>query len=110
MKWLKTLLWMVVFLFAILFSIQNREEVALRFGLYPIREDLRIELENIPLFLTILCSVFLGVLISSLGDLYRRFQIKRVLKQHEKTIERLEREVESLRSTTFAKLPLQKNE
>lgn len=95
MKWLKTLLGMIVFIFAIFFFIQNREEVILQFGLYPIRDGYW-ESPKIPLFLIILCSIFLGVLIGGIADLYERFQLKGALRQSKRTIERLEREVESL--------------
>jgi uncharacterized integral membrane protein len=88
---------MIVFIFAILFYIQNKEEVILRFGLYPIRNDIW-ELPKIPLFLIIICSVFLGVFIGGIADLYQRFRLKKAIRQNEKIIERLEREVESLRS------------
>ena len=97
MKWVKTLFWMIVFIFAILFSIQNKDEVILRFGLYPLRNDQWFEVSRVPLFLVILCSVFLGVLIGGIGDLYRRFRLKSALRQNQKTIESLEREIQSLR-------------
>ena len=86
---------MVVFILVILFSLQNKEEVILRFGLYPIR-NLQWEVPKIPLFLVILCSIFLGALIGSIGDLYRHFQLKKTLRQNQKMIERLEREIQSL--------------
>jgi hypothetical protein len=35
-------------------------------------------------------------LIGSIGDLYRHFQLKKVLRQNQKMIERLEREIQSL--------------
>jgi len=95
MRWVKTLLWMIVFFFAIHFSIQNRDEVTLRYSLY---NYLWLEVPKIPLFLIILCSVFLGVLIGGIGDLYRRLQLKKTLRQNQKMIERLEKEVQSLRS------------
>lgn len=97
MKWVKTLFWMIVFIFAILFSIQNKDEVILRFGLSPLRNDQWFEVSKVPLFLVILCSVFLGVLIGGVGDLYRRFQLKSALRQNQKTIESLEKEIQSLR-------------
>ncbi len=97
MKWVKTFFWMIVFIFAILFSIQNKDEVMLRFGLYPLRNDLWLEVSRVPLFLVILCSVFLGVFIGGIGDLYRRFQLKNTLRHNQKTIESLEREIQSLR-------------
>ena len=97
MKWVKTLFWMIVFIFAILFSIQNKDEVILRFGLYPLRNDQWFEVSRVPLFLVILCSVFLGVLIGGIGDLYRRFRLKNALRQNQKKIESLEREIQSLR-------------
>ncbi len=94
MKWMKTLLWMMAFFFAIHFSIQNRDEVSIR---YTIQNFQWFEVVKVPLFLVILCSVFLGVLIGGVGDLYSRFQLKRTLRQNKKMVERLEREIESLR-------------
>jgi hypothetical protein len=55
------------------------------------------EISKVPLFLVILCSILLGILVGGLGDLYRHFQLKRSLRQKQKTIERLEREIQSLR-------------
>ena len=98
MRWVKTLLWMLAFFVAILFSIQNRSEVTLRF-VFPTENYQWFEIQKVPLplFLVILCSIFLGVLIGGIGDLYRRFQLKKIIRQNQKTIERLEREIQSLR-------------
>ena len=96
MRWVKTFLWMAAFFFAILFSLQNREEVILRMGLFPIWNH-QLETPKVPLFLVILCSIFLGVFIGGIGDLYRRVQLKKTLRQNEKTIERLEREIQNTR-------------
>jgi len=96
-RWVKTLFWMVVFISAILFSIQNKDEVVLRFGLYPLQRVEWFEVPGVPLFLVILSSVFLGVLIGGIGELYRRFQLKGALRENQRTIERLEREIQSLR-------------
>lgn len=85
---------MMAFFFAIHFSIQNRDEVSIR---YSIQNYQWFEVAKVPLFLVILCSVFLGVLIGVIGDLYSRFQLKRTLLQNQKMIERLEREIQSLR-------------
>jgi uncharacterized integral membrane protein len=93
-KWVKTLFGMVLFLFAIHFSIQNRDEVTLR---YSIQNYQWFEVSKVPLFLVVLCSVFFGVLIGGIGDLYSRFQLKKKLRQNQKAIERLEREIQSLR-------------
>lgn len=98
MKWTKTLLTMIIFILVILFSLQNREEVVLRFGLYPIQDHLW-ELPQLPLFLIILCSVFVGVLIGGIGDLYQRFKLKKALRQNEKMIEKFSGEIEALRSS-----------
>jgi uncharacterized integral membrane protein len=97
-KWVKTLFWLVIILFAILFSIQNQDKVTLRFGLYLV-ENYSWETLQAPLFLVILFSIFLGVLVQGIGDLYRRFLHKKTLRQHQKTIERLEKEIQSLRSS-----------
>jgi len=97
-RWVKTLLWMLAFFVAILFSIQNRSEVTLRF-VFPIENYQWFEIPKVslPLFLVILCSIFLGVVIGGVGDLYRRFRLKKILRQNQKTIGRLEREIQSLR-------------
>lgn len=98
MKWVKTLLIMILLSLAILFSFQNQDEVSLRFNLYPIK-DYYWESPKLPLILFILCSVFLGVLIGGITNFYQRYQLKKALRQNEKMIERLSREVESLRSS-----------
>ena len=41
MKWVKTLFWMIIFIFAILFSIQNRDEVTIRYSIQRITNGLR---------------------------------------------------------------------
>ena len=98
MKWMKTLLWMMAFFFAIHFSIQNREEISIHYSIQNIKW---FEVPKVPLFLIILCSVFLGVLIGGIGDLYSRLRLKRTLRQNQKMIERLEREIQSLRSPSL---------
>ncbi len=95
---------MVVFILVILFSLQNRDEVVLRFGLYPIQNSLW-EIPKLPLFLIILGSVFLGVFIGGVGDFYQRYQLKKSLRQNEKMIEKLSREVEMLRSSGVTNPP-----
>jgi len=95
-KWLKTFFIMAIFIFVILFSIQNKGEVILRFGLSPIWDEYW-DSPKVPLFLIVLCSTFLGILIGGLSDLYQRYQLKKALRQNERTIERLSKEVESFR-------------
>jgi uncharacterized integral membrane protein len=95
MRWMKSLFWMMAFFFAIHFSIQNREEISIHYSIQNIKW---FEVPKVPLFLVILCSVFLGVLIGGISDLYSRLQFKRTLRQNKKMIERLEREIQSLRS------------
>jgi uncharacterized membrane protein (DUF106 family) len=95
-KWIRTLLWMVVFFCVILFSIQNANDVTLRFGLYPILTVQWLE-KRVPLFVVLLCSLFLGVLIGGLSDAYGRYQLKKTLRQNQKTIEELQHEVDALR-------------
>lgn len=97
MTWMKTILWMIIFVFAILFSIQNKDDVTIQFGLYPIRSEQWLAISGIPLFLPILLSLFIGILIGGVGDIYTRFQLKRSLRQNQKTIERLEQEIHALR-------------
>lgn len=98
MRWFKTLLWTLAFFVAVLFAIQNRSDVTLRF-VFPIEEYQWFEIPEtpLPLFLIIFCSIFLGVLIGVGGDIVRRYQLKKTLRQNQKTIERLEKEVQSIR-------------
>jgi uncharacterized integral membrane protein len=98
-RWVKTLLLMLTFFLAILFSIQNQSQVTLHFALFPMEHFQWFEIPPtpVPLFLVVLCSIFLGILIGGIGDLYQRFQIKKILRQSQKTIERLEKEIQSLR-------------
>ena len=94
MKWIRTLLWMAAFFFAIHFSLQNRDEVTLRYSVQSIQW---FQISRVPLFLVILCSIFLGVLMGGVADLYRYFKLKRTLRENQRTVERLEQEVRSLR-------------
>lgn len=87
---------MIVFIFAVLFTIENGDEVTLRFGL-PIK-NYQWFVEKVPLCLAILCSILLGALIGGISDFYKRFQLKKTLRQNKRIIERLEREVHSLRN------------
>jgi len=93
-KWVKTFFWMVLFFFVVHFSIQNRDEVTLR---YSIQNYQWFEVPRVPLFLVVLCSVFLGILIGGIGDLYSRIQLKKTIRHNQKAIEGLEREIEYLR-------------
>ncbi|NWG02777.1 MAG: LapA family protein [Syntrophaceae bacterium] len=98
MKWVRTFFWTVAFFVAVLFAIQNRNDVILRF-IFPI-ENIRwfeIPPTPLPLFLVVFCSIFLGVCIGVGGDLLKHFRLKKTIRQHQKTIERLEREIQSIR-------------
>jgi cell division protein FtsB len=52
--------------------------------------------------LIVFLSIFAGVLIGGFGDLYRRFQLRRTLRQRQKTIEKLEKEVQTLQGRVSA--------
>ena len=95
---------MVVFISVILFSVQNKDEVILRFKLYPVL-NYQWELPKLPIFLVILCSIFLGVLIGSIGDLYRHFQLRKTIRQNQRMIERLEKDIQTLSGAGMDKSP-----
>jgi uncharacterized integral membrane protein len=97
-RWVKALFWAVAFFLAIPFLVQNRTEVTLHF-VFP-WENIQwfgIPEVSLPLFLIVLCSIVLGILIGGVDDIYRRFQLKKTLRQNQKTIDRLEKEIQSLR-------------
>jgi uncharacterized integral membrane protein len=109
--WLKTLLLILIVIVLVIFSIQNQSEVTLRF-IFPWEnyQWFEIPMVPLPLFLVILCSIFLGVLIGGVGDLYKRFQLRKMLRQSQKTIGRLEREVQSLRGPSLGEPSFLKKE
>jgi uncharacterized integral membrane protein len=99
MRWVKTVLLLLAIFVVIIFSVQNQSEVMLRFA-FPWEgyEWFIVPSVRLPLFLVILCSIFLGILIAGVGDLYQRFQIKKSLRKNQKKVDMLEREIQSLRS------------
>ena len=50
MKWFKFLFWAILFLAAVLFSMLNMDPVTLRFGLYPLQEQVWFEVPEIRCF------------------------------------------------------------
>ncbi len=107
MKYVKALFWMAAFFFAIHFSMQNREEVTLR---YAFQNRQWFQIPEVPLFLVILCSIFFGVMLGGIGDLYKRLQLRRTLRQNQKTIERLEQEIRCLRGLDAGLTSFQKKD
>jgi lipopolysaccharide assembly protein A len=107
---MKTFFWMIVFFFVVLvaihFSLQNGQEVTLQYSVL----NYHWEIPPIPLFLVIFLSIFVGVLIGGFGDLYRRFQLRRTLRQRQRTIERLEQEVQTLQGRGSAPSSLVKSD
>jgi uncharacterized integral membrane protein len=111
MKWtLLLMIFMIVILFTILFYFQNRDEVTLRLGLYPLKNYQWVEVPKIPVFFVILGSVLLGAFIGWMGDFWSRFQLKRAFRQNQKRIERLEREMQSFRDAELENVSLVKKE
>ncbi len=97
MGWVKNIFLMVIFIFSIFFFLQNMDRVVIRFGLSPLKDYQFFEISEVPLFLVILVSILFGIVIGGLGDLYRHFQLKRTIRQNQKAIGRLEKEIQSLR-------------
>jgi uncharacterized integral membrane protein len=95
--WVKNLFLLLILIVSIFFFLQNTEQVIIRFGLSPFSDYQFFEISKIPLFFVILCSVLLGILIGGLGNLYKHFQLKKIIRQNQKSIERLEREIQFLR-------------
>ncbi len=98
MRWVKSLFLLLAIFVVIIFSVQNQNEVVLHFA-FPWQGYELFVVPNIPfpLFLVILCSIFLGILIGGFGDLYQRFRLKNSLRKNQRKVEMLEREIQSLR-------------
>jgi uncharacterized integral membrane protein len=98
MRWIKTLFLLLAIFVVIIFSVQNQSEVVLHFAFpWESYELFAVPSVPLPLFLVILCSIFLGVLIGGIGDIYQRFRLKKNLRKNQKKVEMLEREIQSLR-------------
>ena len=112
MRWVKTFFGMLVLAIVILFCFQNQDRVTLHFLLIPIENYHWVEIPKVPLplFSVVLCSIFLGIFIGLMGEVYRRFQLKKTLRQKQKTIERLEREMLSLRGPDLGESSFLKKE
>ncbi len=112
MRWVKIFFAIPVLAILILFCFQNQEPVTLRLLLIPVENYHWFEIPRVPLplFLIVLCSICVGVFIGLLGDVYRRFQLGKTLRQKQKTIERLEREMQSLRGPDLGESSFLKKE
>ncbi len=107
MKWVKTLVWAVVFVLVVLFCVQNQDRVTLHYSLY--LANYNWEVPDVPVFLLVLCSVLLGILIAGAGALYDHFLLKRGLRRQRETIARLEKQIESVRAPGADRPPVSKD-
>lgn len=74
----------------ITFSMKNAENVTVRyFGV--------IDAFQIPLFLLILLSAFLGIFVGTMVDLVKRYQLRKAIEREEKAMDELRQQVRSLR-------------
>jgi uncharacterized integral membrane protein len=87
---LKTVLLLLLFIAGITFAVENTQPFVLRyyFGF---------ESPPIPLFLLVLVSVLLGVLLAGLGFLFDEWSMRRTLRQKDREIESLQRELKLYR-------------
>jgi len=94
---LKSLFLLVNLIVSIFFCLQNTDPGVIRLGLSPISDYQFFEIPKVPLFVVILGSVVLGILIGGFGNVYRHFQLERTIRRDQKSIERLQKEIQSLR-------------
>src|SRR3989304_2687443 len=87
-KVLKTIVVTFLFIVGITFSMENAEPLRLRyyFGL---------ETPPIPLFLLVLFAILLGVLLAGVGFLFDQWSLKRALREKDRAIAALEREIQA---------------
>ena len=93
MKILKTLLFCLLLIITITFSIRNSENVRIRYF------DLIGHFE-IPLFLLVLLLVALGVFAGTMMDLVKRQRLKKAIRKQQKILDELQEEFKSLRNPT----------
>jgi uncharacterized integral membrane protein len=89
-KFIKTVVVTLLFILGITFSMENAEPLRLKyyFG---------IQTPEIPLFLLVLFAVLIGVLLAGLGFLFDQWSLKRALREKDREIASLEREVKEYR-------------
>lgn len=87
LKVIKVVFFTLLFILGITFSMENRQELVLRyyFGL---------ETPPIPLFLLVLFSILLGVLLAGVGFIIDEWSLRRELRDKEREIAALRREFE----------------
>ena len=91
MRILKTLLIISSFMLVVTFSMQNHGNGSIRY--FNIISPL-----EIPLFLLVLLSIFLGIVVGGMADLVRRYQLRRTIRGQRKTIDQLQREMRGMRN------------
>ena len=91
MRILKTLLMASLFMLVVTFSMQNSGNVSIRYFNM-------VSPFEIPLFLLVLLSIFLGIVVGGMADLVRRHQLKRMIRGQGKTIDRLRREKQGVKN------------
>lgn len=89
-KVVKTVFLTLLFILGITFSMENTQPLVLRyyFG---------VETPSIPLFLLVLFSILLGVLLAGVGFLLDEWSLKRGLREKEREIASLEKELKPYR-------------
>jgi uncharacterized integral membrane protein len=100
-RWVKFILLLLGLGALFLFILQNKDDVVLRYSLHYYGW----EMPPVPLSLVILGSLILGVAIGGLLDVVKRMQLKKTVKQHQRTIEKLEKEAETLRASVSSTSP-----
>jgi uncharacterized integral membrane protein len=78
----KTLLLVILFFLAVTFSLQNADQVTIRY--YGLVESI-----VAPLFSVVLASVLLGIIIGALGSIVTNVKLRRQIRKQTKETERL---------------------
>ena len=95
-KVLKTILFTLLFILGITFSMQNVDPIVLRyyFGL---------ETPPLPLFLLVMFSILFGVVLAGAGFLVDQWSLRRALREKERQVAALENELKPYRESTKIK-------
>jgi len=95
MKILKTLLFGLLLLIIITFSMKNAGYV--RLGYFSVIHQF-----EIPLFLLVLLSILFGMFMGAVVDLIKRHRVKKGIRRRQKVMDELQKELRSLRSLIFS--------
>ncbi|MEO0278791.1 MAG: lipopolysaccharide assembly protein LapA domain-containing protein [candidate division WOR-3 bacterium] len=90
MRAISFLIWLILFFAFVVFAVLNMHTTRINFYFY--------SFDNIPTFIVIIASIFLGALLCFLYSVVDSFKVRMRLREKDKTIRELEKRIDELTS------------